>query len=56
MVTTHFMDEAKYCDKISLFYDGEIIALDAPDNLIKQAQAKDMNETFIKMINLKRIK
>lgn len=50
LVTTHFMDEAKFCDNISLFYNGEIIALDTPDNLIKNANAKDMNEAFIKLI------
>lgn len=54
LVTTHFMDEARFCDNISLFYNGEIIALDKPENLIKQAGAKDMNEAFISMINKKR--
>lgn len=54
LVTTHFMDEAKYCDNISLFYNGEIIALDKPENLIKNANAKDMNDAFIKAINKKR--
>lgn len=54
LVTTHFMDEAKFCDTISLFYKGEIIALDNPQNLIKKANAKDMNETFIKLISQKR--
>lgn len=56
LVTTHFMDEAKFCDNISLFYNGEIIALDKPGNLIKNANAKDMNETFIKLIKEKREK
>ena len=50
------MDEAKFCDNISLFYNGEIIALDKPENLIKTANAKDMNETFIKLINEKKNK
>ena len=50
LVTTHFMDEAKFCDNISLFYNGEIIALDKPNELIKKANAKDMNEAFIKLI------
>ena len=54
LVTTHFMDEARFCDNISLFYNGEIIALDKPDNLIKNAKAKDMNEAFIKLINEKK--
>jgi len=56
LVTTHFMDEAKFCDNISLFYNGEIIALDKPNTLIKNAKAKDMNEAFIKLINEKRQK
>ena len=50
LVTTHFMDEARFCDNISLFYNGEIIALDTPNNLIQKANAKDMNEAFINMI------
>ena len=54
LVTTHFMDEAKFCDNISLFYNGEIIALDKPEVLIKNANAKDMNEAFIKLIKEKR--
>ena len=55
LVTTHFMDEARFCDNISLFYDGEIIALDKPNEIIKSAKAKDMNEAFIKMIKNKRL-
>ena len=54
LVTTHFMDEAKFCDNISLFYNGEIIALDKPDNLIKNANANNMNEAFIKLIKEKK--
>ena len=50
LVTTHFMDEAKFCDKISLFYNGEIIALDKPSELIKKANANSMQEAFIKLI------
>ena len=50
LVTTHFMDEARFCDKISLFYNGEIIALDTPLNLIQKAKAQNMQEAFIKLI------
>ncbi len=50
LVTTHFMDEAKFCDTISLFYDGEIIALDSPANIIKQANENSMQGAFIKLI------
>ena len=50
LVTTHFMDEAKFCDNISLFYNGEIVALDTPSNLIKKSNAKNMNEAFFNII------
>ena len=54
LVTTHFMDEARFCDKISLFYNGEIVALDSPDELVRKANVKDMQEAFIKLIKEKR--
>lgn len=50
LVTTHFMDEAEYCDRISLFYKGETIATGTPDELKIQANAKDMEEAFINLI------
>ena len=50
LITTHFMDEARFCDNISLFYNGEIIALDKPCEIIKNSQAKNMQEAFIKII------
>ena len=37
LVTTHFMDEAEYCDRISLFYKGETIALGTPQELKQKA-------------------
>ena len=37
LVTTHFMDEAEYCDRISLFYKGETIALGTPQELKRKA-------------------
>ncbi|XLM19437.1 AAA family ATPase, partial [Chromobacterium piscinae] len=33
LVTTHFMDEAEYCDRIALVYRGSLLALDTPDAL-----------------------
>ncbi len=39
MVTTHFMDEAEYCDRIGLVYRGKLIASGTPDDL--KAQAAD---------------
>ena len=45
-VTTHYMDEAEYCNRISLMVDGRIDALDAPGNLKKQYDAASMDEVF----------
>lgn len=55
MVTTHFMDEAEYCDRISLIYQGESIAMDTPDglkNLIRSPQNPhpSLEESFIELI------
>ncbi|MCU6670719.1 ATP-binding cassette domain-containing protein [Enterobacteriaceae bacterium H4N4] len=56
MVTTHFMDEAEYCDRIGLVYRGKLIAHGTPDDL--KAQAADdsqadltMEQAFITLIN-----
>lgn len=48
-VTTHYMDEAAYCDRVSIMVDGKIRALDTPDALIRQFAARDMNEVFVKL-------
>lgn len=45
-VTTHYMDEAEYCDRVSIMVDGKIEALDTPKNLKKQFQANSMDEVF----------
>jgi ABC-type multidrug transport system ATPase subunit len=50
LITTHFMDEAERCDRISLFYKGESIALGTPTQLKQQAGAKNMEDAFIKLI------
>ena len=50
LVTTHFMDEAEYCDRISLFYHGVTIALGTPQELKDKAKAKTMEESFITLI------
>jgi len=48
-VTTHYMDEAEYCDRISMMVDGEIKALDSPSNLKKQFAAKSMDDVFYQL-------
>lgn len=45
-VTTHYMDEAEYCDRVSIMVDGKIEALDSPKNLKKQFQAANMDQVF----------
>jgi ABC-2 type transport system ATP-binding protein len=48
-VTTHYMDEAEYCDRVTIMVDGRIDALDTPQNLKQQFNAQNMNEVFIKV-------
>ena len=48
-VTTHYMDEAEYCDRVSIMMDGRIRALDSPQALKEQFGAKNMNEVFVKL-------
>lgn len=50
LVTTHFMDEAEYCDRISLFYKGETIALGTPLELKQRSNSNTMEEAFISLI------
>lgn len=45
-VTTHYMDEAEYCNRVSIMVDGRIEALDSPANLKQQFNAPDMGEVF----------
>jgi ABC-2 type transport system ATP-binding protein len=55
LVTTHFMDEAEYCDRIALIYRGETIALGSPDALKRQAASADnpdpsLEDAFISLV------
>ena len=45
-VTTHYMDEAEYCDRISIMVDGKISALGTPDELKKRFHQPDMDHVF----------
>lgn len=45
-VTTHYMDEAEYCNRVSIMVDGRIDALDSPKNLKQQFDAKNMDDVF----------
>lgn len=48
-VTTHYMDEAEYCNRVSIMVDGTIEALDTPKNLKEQFNADSMNAVFLKL-------
>lgn len=48
-VTTHYMDEAEYCDRVSIMVEGIIEALDTPKNLKAQFKVDTMNDVFLKL-------
>lgn len=48
-VTTHYMDEAEYCDRVSIMVDGKIEALDTPKKLKVQFEVDNMNDVFLKL-------
>jgi ABC-2 type transport system ATP-binding protein len=48
-VTTHYMDEAEYCNRVSIMVDGKIEALDTPRNLKETYNAKSMDEVFLQL-------
>ncbi len=59
MVTTHFLEEAEYCDRVAILYAGRAIALDSPRNLIEQHRKKlkappdspiALNEVFVALV------
>lgn len=48
-VTTHYMDEAEYCDRVSIMDAGKIEALDTPAKLKERYKAQNMDEVFIQI-------
>ena len=48
-VTTHYMDEAEYCDRVSIMVDGEIAALGSPKDLKAKFNVAHMNDVFLKL-------
>ncbi|MCX6169613.1 MAG: ABC transporter ATP-binding protein [Ignavibacteriales bacterium] len=46
-VTTHYMDEAEYCDRVSIMVDGVITALDSPKGLKEKYKAETMEDVFV---------
>jgi ABC-2 type transport system ATP-binding protein len=54
-VTTHYMDEAEYCNRVSIMVDGKIVALDNPEQLKKTYGADSMQEVFLKLARNKEV-
>jgi len=48
-VTTHYMDEAEYCNRVSIMVDGRIDALGSPAELMKDHKASSMDEVFLQL-------
>ncbi len=48
-VTTHYMDEAEYCDRVSIMVDGKIEAMDTPGRLKEKFAAETMDDVFLKL-------
>ncbi len=49
-VTTHYMDEAEYCDRVSIMDKGEIVALDSPENLKNGYGVENIFDLFLKIV------
>lgn len=52
-VTTHYMDEAEYCNRVSIMVDGRIAELDKPENLKVKYSASSMDDVFIRLARVK---
>lgn len=50
LVTTHYMDEAEYCDRVSIMVDGRIEVLDTPHGVKAQLDAATMDEAFVRLV------
>lgn len=59
MVTTHFMDEAEYCDRVAIVQQGQLVELDTPDALKARVASNDlpeptMEDAFIRLVESRR--
>jgi ABC-2 type transport system ATP-binding protein len=52
-VTTHFMDEAEYCNRISIMSAGKIVAIDTPENLKNKFQLESIQQVFMEVVKEK---
>ncbi len=56
LITTHYMDEAAHCHRVGLISSGHLIAQGTPNALLKESQAKNLEEAFLKLIKREAIK
>jgi len=49
LVTTHYLDEAEYCDRLSIMVDGRIAAMGAPDDVKREAGVATLDELFLRL-------
>jgi ABC-2 type transport system ATP-binding protein len=49
IITTHYMDEAKHCDRIGLMHRGRLVAEGPPQEVVRRADAADLEEAFLKL-------
>lgn len=52
-VTTHYLDEAEYCSRVSIMVDGKIVALGSPESLKINYQSLNMERVFLKLVDTK---
>jgi ABC-2 type transport system ATP-binding protein len=50
LVTTHFMEEAEYCNRVLIMHAGRIVALDTPDALKSRSGKRTMHEVFLELV------
>jgi len=50
LVTTHYMDEAEYCDRISIMVSGRIAAIGSPSELKRDSEASSIDEVFVRLV------
>lgn len=50
-VTTHYMDEAEYCGRVSIMVQGRIVALDSPAGLKARTGGRDMQDVFLRLVD-----